>query len=359
MIGKTLAHYEIVQKIGAGGMGEVYRATDTKLHRDVAIKILPAELASDPARLKRFEREAKTVAGLNHPHIVTLFSVEEQEGVHFLTMELVEGQGLDEALASDGLPLSRVLDVGIGVADALCAAHKKGVVHRDIKPANVMITADDRVKVLDFGLAKPIETKSFDDLATQAQPLTVEGAIVGTVPYMSPEQLRGQEVDHRTDLFSLGVLLYELTTGRRPFGGATNADVMSSILTERPAGVSQLKPDLPRQLGSIIGRCLEKAPEDRYASAADVRDELRTLRAEVESGRAVRGDELSIIRRGGARRKIFAITAAVLILGTLAFLQFRERSSPEARAAGRREPRRGLGGLQGSRIRKRDKCLAP
>ena len=285
MIGRTLAHYEITGLLGKGGMGEVYRARDTKLKRDVALKVLPSDLAADPARLERFQREAETVAGLSHPNIVTLHSVEEDQGIRFLTMELVDGTGLDQILTPEGLPLPKVFEIGTAVADALAAAHAKGIVHRDLKPANVMITRDGHVKVLDFGLAKLAEDKGQPQgSATEALPITREGSILGTVPYMSPEQLRGHDVDARSDIFSLGILIYELATGRRPFGGATNADVTSSILKETPAVLTQLKPDLPRHLGRIVAHCLEKDPKDRYHSAVDVRNELRGLRREVETG---------------------------------------------------------------------------
>jgi serine/threonine protein kinase/tetratricopeptide (TPR) repeat protein len=284
LIGKTLAHYEITGLLGKGGMGEVYRARDTKLDRDVAVKVLPADVSADPARLERFQREAKTVASLNHPHIVTLYSVEEEAGVRFLTMELVEGLGLDEVLSADGLPLAKVFDIGIAIADALAAADEKGIVHRDLKPANVMLTRDGRVKVLDFGLAKLAEKSASDQTVTQVAPITTENAVMGTVPYMSPEQLQGQQVDHRSDIFSLGVLLYEIATGRRPFSGANNTDVMLSILRDTPRPLTQMNPDLPHQLSRIVAQCLEKEPEERYHSARDIRNELRGLRKEVESG---------------------------------------------------------------------------
>ena len=282
--GSRLGPYEIQSLIGAGGMGEVYRARDPRLDRDVALKVLPTAVAASTARLERFQREAKTVASLNHPNIVTLYSVEEDAGVRFLTMELIEGQGLDQVLTADGLPLSKVFDVGIAIADALAAAHDKGIVHRDLKPANVMLTRDGRVKVLDFGLAKVAEKAAWDQTVTQLAPITTEGAVMGTVPYMSPEQLRGQLIDHRSDIFSLGVLLYEMATGRRPFSGATNTDVMSSILRDTPRPLTQLNPELPQQLGRIIAQCLEKEPEERYHSARDIRNALRGLRKEVESG---------------------------------------------------------------------------
>src|SRR5437870_5576503 len=218
--GTRLGSYEILAPLGAGGMGEVYRAKDLRLGREIALKVLPAEMSSSPERLARFEREARAVAGLNHPNIVTLFSVEDDGDVRFLTMELVEGQSLDHVLAPGGLPIARVIELGIGLADALAAAHEKGVVHRDLKPADVVLTKDGRVKVLDFGLAKlaaPDSNPELAQAATITSPLSGEGQALGTVPYMAPEQVRGESVDARTDLFALGVVLYELVSGKRPF----------------------------------------------------------------------------------------------------------------------------------------------
>jgi serine/threonine protein kinase/tetratricopeptide (TPR) repeat protein len=315
LIGRTLGHYQITGLLGKGGMGEVYRARDTKLDRDVALKVLPAEVASDPARLERFQREAKTVAGLSHPHIVTLHSVEHDAGVHFLTMELIEGEGLDHALSPDGLPLSRVFDIGIAIADALAFAHEKGIIHRDLKPANVMISRDGHVKVLDFGLAKLSDRFASEMAATQVAPITSEGAVMGTVPYMSPEQLRGQAIDHRSDIFSLGVLLYEMATGRRPFGGATNTDVMTAILRDDPAPLTHIKPDLPDHMSRIVARCLEKEPAERYSSAKDLRNDLRELRKDVESGVNVASRAASARHSGASPSRkrwwIGVVTAAV------------------------------------------------
>jgi len=285
MIGSTLSHYRIVDKLGAGGMGEVYRAEDTRLKRQVALKVLPAEMASSQERLERFRREAETLAALDHPNIVTIYSVEDADGVHFLTMQLVEGESLSQRVRAGGLPLSEIFDLAIPLAEALTAAHEQGIVHRDLKPANVMVSTEGRVKVLDFGLAKPtpeagkaIET----ELPTEA--LTQEGAVVGTVPYMSPEQLQGRPVDARSDLFSLGVILYGMATGRHPFKGDTSATLVSAILRDTPAEVDLLRGELPHDLARIIRRCLEKDPEQRIQSAKDVRNELVDLRREIDSG---------------------------------------------------------------------------
>ena len=280
-VGSRLGIYEIVAPLGAGGMGEVYRARDTRLGRDVALKVLPAHLAGDPGRLARFEREARTVAGLNHPNIVTLFAVEDLEGVRFLTMELVEGESLERLVSPGGLPLARVLDFAVPLADALAAAHERGVVHRDLKPANIMVTREGRLKVLDFGLARTqaaAMSPTVSHGATVVTPLSGEGQVLGTVPYMAPEQIRGGAVDARTDLFALGIILYELLVGRRPFVGATSADVSSAILRDRPRPLRTERLDLPADVERIVQRCLEKDPERRFQTAKDVRNELELLR---------------------------------------------------------------------------------
>ncbi len=290
--GTRLGTYQISGPLGAGGMGEVYRARDTRLGREVAVKILSGEVTSTSDRLARFEREARTVAGLNHPNIVTLFSVEEEEGVRFLTMELVEGQSLDRVVTPGGLPLSRVLELAIPMANALIAAHERGVVHRDLKPGNVMVTHDGWVKVLDFGLAKvaaepgdgPSQGATIG--ATMEAPISGEGQVLGTVPYMAPEQIRGEAIDARADLFALGIILYELATGRRPFTGTTSADVSSAILRDAPVPVISLRGDLPRDLNRIVSRCLEKHPRDRFQTARDVYNELRYIEKELAMGMA-------------------------------------------------------------------------
>jgi len=277
MIGQTLGHYRVTAAIGAGGMGEVYRATDTKLGRDVALKVLPPDVARDPERLARFQREARAIAALNHPHIVTIFSVEETDGVHFLTMELVEGQSLDRLISSSGLPVEQIVEIASALADALAAAHEKGIVHRDLKPANVMVSSDGRVKVLDFGLAKDIRADSSNDATLTSAGRTQAGIVMGTPAYMSPEQVAGRPLDHRTDIFSLGIILYEMATGHRPFEGTSSAELASAILRDTPAAITSARSDLSADLARIIRRCLEKDPRHRVQTARDVSNEFRDL----------------------------------------------------------------------------------
>jgi serine/threonine protein kinase len=288
--GSRLGIYEIAAPLGAGGMGEVYRARDPRLGREIAIKVLPDEVASQPTLLARFEREAKAVAALNHPNIVVLHSIEEANGIRFLTMELVEGHSLDRALPPEGLPVTRVLELAISLADALAAAHERGVVHRDLKPANVMVTREGRIKVLDFGLAKMAQGEPAPEatqMVTLASPLSTRGQVVGTVPYMAPEQLRGDVVDARADLFALGIIVYELATGQRPFRGATTADVSSAILRDAPPSLQRARADLPPDLDRILRRCLEKDPERRVQTAKDVRNELDLVRRGFESATSI------------------------------------------------------------------------
>ncbi len=285
MIGRTLAHYQILRELGSGGMGTVYLAEDTRLGRQVALKVLPDELGGDPARLERFKREARTVAGFNHPSIVTLHSVEEAEGVHFLTMEHIQGKTLDRLIPEGGMALPSLFDLAIPLADALAAAHTGGITHRDLKPANVMVTDDGRVKILDFGLAKPAEMAVGPDEATlvASEALTQQGMLVGTVPYMSPEQIEGKPLDSRSDIFSLGVLLYQMATGSHPFSGDSSTSLLAAILKDEPRPPLEKRADVPRQLARIIQHSLEKNPQRRFQSALDVRNELEALRKE-ESG---------------------------------------------------------------------------
>jgi serine/threonine-protein kinase len=275
--GTKLGPYEIQSPLGAGGMGEVYRATDTKLGRDVALKVLPAEMAHDPERLARFRREAKSLAQLDHPNIVTIHSVEESDGVNFLTMQLVEGLPLDSLIFAGGLPAGRIVEIGGALAEALAAAHEKGIVHRDLKPPNIMVTSDGRVKVLDFGLAKDVRTPETGDATMTSAGHTEIGVVMGTPAYMSPEQLAGRALDHRADIFSLGVVLHEMATGQRPFAGNSTAELTSAILRDTPPQVTDVRPDLPGDLARIIRRCLEKDPRHRVQTARDVSNEFREL----------------------------------------------------------------------------------
>ena len=284
-LGQTLGHYTIVRALGRGGMGEVYVAQDLKLNRQVALKVLPADMAADAERLERFRREAQAIAALNHPNIVTIHSVEEAGGVHFITLELVEGHTLDQSIRADGIPIDRFFKLAIPLVDAVSAAHERGIIHRDLKPTNVMVTSDERVKVLDFGLAKLLEPPADDaQTATANDHLTGEGRILGTVAYMSPEQAEAKPLDHRTDIFSLGVMLHEMATGERPFKGDTRMSVMSSILRDKPPSVSDLNAQLPRHLGRIIRKALEKQVTRRYQSALELRNDLDELKHEIDTG---------------------------------------------------------------------------
>ena len=295
--GSKLGSYEILSSLGAGGMGEVYRARDTRLGRDVALKVLPEAVASDPHRLAGFEREARMAAGLNHPNIVVLYSIEEANGTRFLTMELVDGQLLDCQIGPRGIPIERLLEISIALSEALVAAHEKGIVHRDLKPANVMITADGRVKVLDFGLAKVALGEDLGGTSQGAatQPsISMAGEIVGTVPYMAPEQVRGERVNARTDLFALGVIMYELASGRRPFSGGTLVDVGSAILRDAPEPLASLRSDLPKDLVPIVDRCLEKDARRRFQTALELRDALKAAEEKIKGSRPKAGGSPSI-----------------------------------------------------------------
>src|ERR1035438_8704747 len=280
--GDKIGQYEILATIGAGGMGEVYRAKDLRLGREVAVKVLPAGMAHNDDRLARFQREARAVAALNHPHIVTIFSVEEAGGVHFLTMELVDGQPLDRLIPESGLPIGQIVEIASALADALVAAHEKGIVHRDLKPANVMVTHDGRVKVLDFGLAKEVGEAVPDDATRTSLGNTQAGVVMGTPAYMSPEQISGRPLDYRTDIFSLGVMLHEMATGKRPFAGNSSAELISAILRDTPPSVCENRSDLPGDLARIVRRCLEKDPRYRIQTARDVSNEFRDLARQTQ-----------------------------------------------------------------------------
>jgi len=315
--GKKLGPYEIVSALGAGGMGEVYRAHDTRLGRDVAIKVLPADLSSNPDLKARFDREARAISALSHPHICHLYDVGSQDGTDYLVMELLEGESLQHRLDRGPLPLLQALQCAIQVAEALEKAHKSGIVHRDLKPGNVMLTRSG-AKLLDFGLAKPVQglgAMASGSVATMSRPLTQEGKIVGTFQYMAPEQVQGQEADARTDIFALGALLYEMVTGKRAFAGKTQISVMSAILEKEPEPISVVHPLTPHALDHVVQRALAKDPDERWQSVADLKAELKWISTADRAGRT---PEAMIPHR--SNRVVPALVAACVLLGLALFV---------------------------------------
>jgi non-specific serine/threonine protein kinase len=287
MIGRILSHYRVTAKLGSGGMGVVYEVEDTTLGRHVALKFLPAEFAEDAAMLERFQREARAASALNHPGICTVHAIDQHEGQHFIAMELLEGQTLSERIRRGPFDLPELLDLGIQIADALESARAKGIVHRDIKPANIFINSRGQAKILDFGLAKVELRRSGQSEApttARADELTNAGTTLGTVAYMSPEQARAQLTDARTDIFSLGAVLYQMATGALPFEGETSAVIFEAILNRDPAPVQQLNPALPAELGRILSKALEKDRNFRYQSATELKTDLRRLKRDIDSG---------------------------------------------------------------------------
>jgi hypothetical protein len=323
--GTRLGPYEILGPIGAGGMGEVYRARDTRLGRDVVVKVLPGEVSHTPERLHRFEQEARLAGSLSHPNVLTVFDVGAHEGAPYLVTELLEGRSLREVLAAGPLPPRKAVEYTQQAALGLAAAHERGVVHRDLKPANLFVTKDGRLKVLDFGLAKLTQVDPLNVADSQLSTDTAAGKVVGTVGYMSPEQVRGHAVDARSDIFALGAVLYEVLSGRRAFTGDTAADTMTAILTKDPENVSRPGHIVPSSLDRIVRRCLEKDPAERFQSAKDVAFAL-----EAESGSA--GVATAGIPVVSWRWRRIAVGAALVILGLAAALGGRSPGVPRVTA---------------------------
>jgi serine/threonine protein kinase len=323
MIGQTVSHYRILGKLGGGGMGVVYEAEDLKLGRHVALKFIPENLAGDPKSLERFTREARAASLLNHPNICTIHGIEDNGGHPFIVMEKLEGESLKQAISGHAMEIDRVLDIGMQVADALAASHAKGIVHRDIKPANIFLTPSGQVKVLDFGLAKLMHNVGTDsDGGAADNSLTAVGVIPGTAVYMSPEQARSEEIDFRSDLFSFGVVLYEMSTGKKPFSGKNSLMTLDAVLHDKPIPPGEINPKVPVELEGIIGKAMEKDRKERYQSATQMKADLQQLKRENESGQIKSSFHTAKLRvssktfdRGGSSRWLFW-----LLLGTASLL---------------------------------------